>query len=76
MRAYNAAWEKSIRDEMTDGELINAYFPGYQGGMLERMQLGVYLLRKHHFHYYGPLPSAIPRPSRIWDHGLEQLLRK
>jgi hypothetical protein len=60
MRAYNAVWEKSIRDGMTDEELINTYFPGYQGGMLERMQLGLYLLRKHHFHYYRPLPSALP----------------
>ena len=62
-RATNVAWEKSVRDGMSDEELIDKYYSNYFGELKLRMGTGLHLLRKHRFQYYRPL-DATP-PSRI-----------
>jgi hypothetical protein len=57
-KAYNEQWEQSVRQGMGDDELIQKYYWNYYGELKERMQVGLYLLRKHHIQYFRPLPEA------------------
>ena len=62
-RDTNIAWEKSVRDGLSDDELIDKYYSNYFGELKLRMRTGLHLLRKHRFQYYRPLDAS--PPSRI-----------
>jgi hypothetical protein len=58
-------WEKSVREGMSDDELIRTYHEGhyYNQRLRERMLTGLHLLRKNRIQYYRPLPGR-PDPVR------------
>lgn len=60
---HNKEWEKSVREGLTDDELIEKYYPNYYGDLQERMRIGLQLLRKNRIQYYRPLPES-PRRRR------------
>lgn len=67
-RHHNKEWEQSVRDGMSDEELIDRYYPNYYGELKERMRVGLYLLRKNRIQYYRPLPERgepLPPPRTI-----------
>lgn len=61
-----AKWEKSVRDGMSDHELIRNYYEAYYHDprLRERMLIGLHLLRKNRIQYYRPLPER-PDPLQM-----------
>jgi hypothetical protein len=60
-REANTAWEKDVREGLTDEELIQKYHANVYDDLQERMRVGLKLLRKHRVQYYRPLPEPPPR---------------
>jgi hypothetical protein len=63
-KANNDEWEKSVRDGMSDNELIEKYFHNYYPDLKERMEIALPLLRKNRIQYYRPIPPRPRIPSR------------
>ncbi len=57
-------WEKSVREGLSDDELIRQYYPGsyYDPRLRERMRVALHLLRKNRIQYYRPLPEHREQP--------------
>jgi hypothetical protein len=58
-RQQQKEWEKSVREQMSDHELIRKYYPAhyFNPRLRERMLTGLHLLRKNRIQYYRPLPE-------------------
>jgi hypothetical protein len=53
-RAFNAAWEASVREGLSADELVDKYYANCYEELQEQATLGIQLLRKHHVQYYVP----------------------
>lgn len=71
-KAFNQKWEKSVREGMSNDELVRTYYRGYydDARLRKRMFDGLQLLRKNRIQYYRPLPEPrVPKRSRrrVWN---------
>ena len=62
-RKVHLEWVQSVREGLTDEELIAKYYPGYNDDLKERMRIALPLLRKNRFQYYRPLSETLEEPT-------------
>jgi hypothetical protein len=58
-KAFSDEWEKSVREDATDEQILEKYYSWCREEIRDRMRSSLHLLRKHRFNYYRPTPIAV-----------------